>query len=239
VKQLEKHAQSVGKFLMVCKKLAQNMYVTSYGGNLAWKLEDNLILITPTQMNKGDIQAEDVVFVNTAGQVVEGKRHPTGEMPMYMKFFEARADVISVIHCHPPAACALAIRKGKNWLMRPLYPETTIEVGPVPVVPYAEPLTAELAENFSPYLPHYNSFIMENHGLVSLDRDDIERTLLKVEMIESTAQSILMALSAGEINELNLEDVRRLENTMRTRNLPFCGGPGVNQSLEALYFDRP
>ena len=239
MKLLEKYQRSVAKFLKVCTKLAQNMYVTSYGGNLAWKLDDNLILITPTQMNKGDIQAEDVVFVSTAGQVVEGTRRPTGEMPMYMKFFEERADVVSVIHCHPPAACALAIRKGKNWLMRPLYPETTIEVGPVPVVPYAEPLTVELAENFSPYLPRYNSFVMENHGLVSLDRDDIERTLLKVEMIESTAQSILMALSAGEINELTIEDVRRLENTMRTRNLPFCGAPGVNQSLEALYFDRP
>jgi L-fuculose-phosphate aldolase len=239
VKLLDKHDQSVAKFLKVCKKLAQNLYVTSYGGNLAWKLEDNLILITPTQMNKGDIQAEDVVFVNTSGQVVEGRRRPTGEMPMYMKFFEERTDVVSVIHSHPPATCALAIRKGKNWLMRPLYPETTIEVGPVPVVPYAEPLTAELAENFSPYLPHYNSFIMENHGLVSLDRDDIERTLLKVEMIESTAQSVLMALSAGEIKELDVEDVQRLENTMRTRNLPFCGAPGVNQSLEALYFERP
>jgi L-fuculose-phosphate aldolase len=239
VKLLEKYGQSVAKFLKVCKKLAQNLYVTSYGGNLAWKLEDNLILITPTQMNKGDIQAEDVVFVNTVGQVVEGTRRPTGEMPMYMKFFEERPDVVSVIHCHPPAACALAIKKGKNWLMRPLYPETTIEVGPVPIVPYAEPLTVELAENFSPYLPYYNSFIMENHGLVSLDRDDIERTLLKVEMIESTAQSILMALSAGEIKELTIEDVCRLEKTMRTRNLPFCGAPGVNQSLEALYFDHP
>ena len=52
--------------------------------------------------------------------------------------------------------------------MRPLFPETTIEIGPVPVVPYAEPLTEELAENFAPFLPRYNSFIMENHGLVTM-----------------------------------------------------------------------
>lgn len=239
MKLLEKHEQSVAKFLKVCKKLAQNLYVTSYGGNLAWKLEDDLILITPTQMNKGDIQAEDVVFVNPAGQVVEGRRLPTGEMPMYMKFFRERSDLVSVIHCHPPAVCALAISKGKNWLMRPLYPEATMEVGPVPVVPYAEPLTVELAENFSPYLACFNSFIMENHGLVSLDRGDIEWTLMKVEMIESTAQSIFLALSAGEIKELSPEAVRRLENTMKTRNLPFCGAPGVNQSLVALYFNTP
>jgi L-fuculose-phosphate aldolase len=190
-------------------------------------------------MNKGEIQADDVVFVNATGQVVEGKRRPTGELPMYIKFFEARPDAISILHCHPPAISAFAILNGKNWLMRPLFPETTIEVGPVPVVPYAEPLTAELADNFSPYLARYNSFIMENHGLVTLDRGDIVFTLSKVEMLESTARSVLMAMSAGEIKELSREAVRRLSNTMQTRNLPLFGAPGVNHSLEDLYFDIP
>jgi len=235
----EKHEQSVAKFLKVCAKLAQNLYATSHGGNLSWKLEDDLFLITPTMMNKGEIQAEDVVFVNSVGRVLEGKRQPTGELPMYIKFFEARPDAISILHCHPPAICAFAILNGKNWLMRPLFPETIIEVGPVPVVPYAEPLTVELAEKFSPYLARYNSFIMENHGLVTLDRGDIELTLSKVEMLESTARSLLMAMPAGEIKELSREAVRRLSNTMQTRDLPLCGAPGVNQSLETLYFDAP
>jgi L-fuculose-phosphate aldolase len=239
MKLLEKHEQSVAKFLKVCRKLAQNLYATSHGGNLSWKLEDDLILITPTKMNKGDIQAEDIVFVNRAGQVLEGERRPTGELPMYIKFFKVRPDAVSILHCHPPAICAIAIMKGKNWLMRPLYPETTIEIGPVPVVPYAEPLTVELAENFSPYLERYNSFIMENHGLVTLDRGDIEFTLSKVEMLESAARSVLMALPAGEIKELSRAAVRGLSNTMKTRNLPLFGAPGANQSLEALYFDHP
>ena len=239
MKLLEKHAQSVAKFLKVCRKLAQNLYATSHGGNLSWKLEDDLILITPTKMNKGDIQAEDVVFVNRVGQVLEGERRPTGELPMYIKFFKVRPDAVSILHCHPPAICAIAILKGKNWLLRPLYPETTIEIGPVPVVPYAEPLTEELAENFSPYLVRYNSFIMENHGLVTLDRGDIEFTLSKVEMLECAARSVLMAMSAGEIKELSREAVRGLSNTMKTRNLPLFGAPGAVQSLEALYFDNP
>jgi L-fuculose-phosphate aldolase len=234
---LEKYAGSVAEFLKVCARLAQNMFVTSAGGNLAWKLEDDLILITPTKMNKGDLHAEDLVFVRRSGAVVEGKRRPTGELPMYVQFFNEREDVISVIHCHPRAVCALAIMKGRNWLMRPLFPEATIEIGPVPVVPYAEPLTEQLALNFSPYLARYDSFIMENHGLVTLNRDDIVSTLYKVEEIESTAHSILMALPAGEIKELDREAVRGLENVMKARSLPLFGAPGVNPSLEALYFD--
>jgi L-fuculose-phosphate aldolase len=232
----EKYASNIETFIQVCHRLAQRLYVTSHGGNLAWKLEDDLVLITPTKVNKGVLRPEDVVFIDLRGQVVEGSRRPTGETPMYLKFFSARPDVVSVIHCHPPAACALAINAGKNWLMRPLFPETTIEIGPVPVVPYAEPLTEELAENFAPFLPRYNSFIMENHGLVTLTRGDIEWTLLQVEELESTAHSVILALQAGGIKELGPEEVRQLGNVMRTRSLPLPGAPGVVGSLGELYF---
>ena len=240
---LTQYAQQVETFVKVCHRLAAHMYVTGYGGNLAWKLQDDVVMITPTQMNKGNIQPEDVVFINLRGQIVEGNRRPTGETAMYLKFFNERSDIVSVIHCHPPAVCAMAITRnensgGTNWLMRPLFPETTTEIGPVPVVPYGEPLTEDLALKFSPYLQKYNSFIMENHGLVTLSRGDIEWTLLNVEVLESTTQSIILAVQAGGIKELDYEAVRRLGNVMRSRNLPLFGAPGVHENLEDLYFEK-
>ena len=234
---LVKYEQEVAAFVKVCHHLAAQLYVTGYGGNLAWKLEEDLLLITPTQRNKGEVEAQDVVFIDLEGQKVEGQRRPTGETPMYLKFFAERPDIVSVLHCHPPAVCAMAIADGKNYLMRPLYPETTTEIGPVPVVPYAEPLTDKLADNFGPYLPKYNSFIMENHGLVTMSRGDIQWTLYNVEVLEMTAQTVLMALGAGYgIKELGQQEVIDLGNVMRSRDLPLFGAPGVNQSLEALYF---
>jgi len=235
---LDQYAQQVEAFVAVCHRLAKNMYVTGYGGNLAWKLEDDLVLITPTQRNKGDIEPEDVVFINLAGDKIEGKHRSTGETPMYLKFFNDRPDIVSVLHCHPPAACAMAIMEGPNWLMRPFYPETTTEIGPVPIVPYAEPLTDKLAENFAPYLQKYNSFIMENHGLVAMSLGDIKWTLFNVEVLESTAQSILLALGAGVgLKELGKQEVVDLGNVMKARDLPLFGAPGVNESLEDMYFE--
>lgn len=236
MKLLQKYKQEVATFVKVCGRLACNMYVTAHGGNLAWKLEEDLILITPTRMNKGDILPEDVVFINSTGDVIEGRRRPTGEKPMYLKFFAERPDIVSLIHCHPPCVCAVAIMKGKNWLERPLYPETVTEVGPVPVVPYAEPLTEQLAQSFSPFLMKYNSFIMANHGLVTMSRGDIEWTLLNVELLEMTAQSMLMALQVGEIKELDRQAVADLDNVMKARDLPMFGAPGVNKCLEEMYF---
>jgi L-fuculose-phosphate aldolase len=236
MKKLEIYAAEAGEFVRVCKRLAQNQYVTSSGGNLAWRLEDDLLLITPTKLYKGDINPQDLVLIDLHGKVIEGERKPTGETPMYLKFFACRQDVISVIHCHAPYVCAMAISSGQNWLMRPIFPETTIEVGPVPMVPYAEPLTEQLADNFEPFLTRYNSFLMESHGFVTMSRGSIQETLMLVELLEMSAKSILQALQVGHIKELNRQAVRDLGNTMQTRGLPLFGAPGVNTTLEDLYF---
>ena len=236
MKLVEKYREQVTTFVDVCHQLARKGFVTSHGGNLAWKLKDDLILITPTKEYKGDVEVEDVVFIDLEGSVVEGTRCPTGERPMYLKFFTERPDVVSVIHCHSLAVSTMAISKGENWLMRPVFPEVIIEIGPVPLVPYAEPLTEQLAQNFAPFLPKHNAFVMENHGMVMMTRGDIRWTMLLVEELEGATQSILAALQAGGVKELSRQDVVNLGNVMRTRDLALCGAPGVNTSLEELYF---
>jgi L-fuculose-phosphate aldolase len=237
-KLLEKYSEEVKQFVKVCGKLADNMYVTGYGGNAAWKLENDLLLITPTQFNKGEITRDDVVFINMAGETVEGTRRPTGEKPMYLKFFEDRPDIVSVIHCHAPNVGAFAIMEGENLLMRPFFPEAAHEVGPVPVVPYGEPLTQQLADNFEPFIRKYNSFIMENHGLVTMSPEGIDYTMMNVELLEMSAYSILQAMAAGrELKELSPEVIDGLDNVMKTRNCPMFGAPGVYKSLGELFFN--
>ncbi len=233
---LEKYSKEVGEFIKVCKTLADRVYVTSQGGNLSYLLEDNLLVITPTCVTKSDVTEEDVVFIDLQGNIVEGTREPTGEVPMYLNFYRDRPDIKSVIHCHPPYTNTFAILKGPNWLMRPVFPETVAEVGPVPLVPYGEPLTQKLADNFAPYIKKYNAFLMENHGLTILSTADIKRTLQLVDILEVSAISMLQALMVGELKELTREDVQNLENTMKTRNLPMIGMPGVNASMVDLYF---
>ncbi|MEA3326597.1 MAG: class II aldolase/adducin family protein [Chloroflexota bacterium] len=235
---LQKYSKKVQDFTMVCKRLADRMYVTSQGGNLSYKLEDNLVLISPTCVSKSDISEMDVVFIDLEGKIVEGTRKPTGEMPMYLNFYRDRPDIKSVIHCHPPYTNAFTILKGTNWLMRPVFPETVAEVGPVPLVPYGEPLTQKLADNFDPFVKKYNAFLMENHGLTILSTADLWRTMQLVDILEISSISILQALAIGEVKELTREDVQNLENTMKTRNLPMIGAPGVNVSMMDLYFNE-
>jgi len=235
---LERYHKEADEFLWVCRMLSERVYVTSHGGNLSWRLKENLLLITPTRMYKADIRPEDLVFIDLDGNIVEGTKMPTGETPMYLNFFKERPDVNSVIHCHPPYTNAFAITKGKNWLMRPVFPETVVEVGPVPVVPYGEPLTQNLADNFKPFMKRYNAFLMENHGLVIISPGDIKRAFQLTDILETTSVSILQAMIIGDLKEISKEDVANLENTMRIRHLPMIGSPDADISLVDLYFHQ-
>lgn len=236
---LKKYSTEVEKFLKACHTLAANKYVTGYGGNLAWRLEPDVIMITPTMMNKGDIRENDLVFINMKGETIEGVRKPTGEKYMYLKFFEERPDIVSVLHCHAPNVGAFAIMEGTQYLMRPYYPELTHEVGPVPLVPYAEPITPELAEMFSLYLQKYNTFLMEKHGLVCMSPDSIEWTMMNVDLLEMSAYSILRALMTGQkLKELTEQEVRDLDNVVKKRSSPMFGAPGIHTSLTDLYFPK-
>jgi L-fuculose-phosphate aldolase len=235
---LQKYSNEVRDFIKVCQSLSDRMYVTSQGGNLSYKLEENLVLITPTCVTKSDITEKDVVFIDLDGKTLEGTRKPTGEVPMYLNFYRDRSDIKSVIHCHPPYTNTFTILKGTNWLMRPVFPETVAEVGPVPLIPYGEPLTQKLADNFAPFVKKYNAFLMENHGLTIVSSAHIVRTLQLVDILEVSSISILQALMVGELKELTSEDVQNLENTMKTRNLPMIGLPGMNTSMVDLYFSE-
>lgn len=233
---LKKYKTESEAFLKVCHQLSEKMYVTAYGGNLAWRLEPEVILITPTKMNKGEIQPEDLVFINSEGETIEGTKKPTGEKYMYLKFFKERPDVQSVIHCHAPSACAFAIME-ENYLMKPWYPELTHEVGPVPMVPYAEPISPKLADNFSDYLQKYNTFLMENHGVVSMSPLGIDWTHMNIELLEMSALSLIQALATGaKLKTLSKEEVRNLDNVVKKRSCPMFGAPGVHESLVDLYF---
>jgi L-fuculose-phosphate aldolase len=132
---------------------------------------------------------------------------------------------------------SFAIMDGPNLLMRPFFPEAAHEVGPVPVVPYGEPLTQQLADNFEPFIRKYNSFLMENHGLVTMSVKSIDYTMMNIDLLEMSAYSILQAMATGrELKELSREAVEGLDDVMKERNDPMLGAPGTYESLVELYF---
>ena len=61
----EKYAKEVEQMIKVCHLLAERHFVTSAGGNAAWRLEDDVILITPTKTYKGDVNKDNLIFIRS------------------------------------------------------------------------------------------------------------------------------------------------------------------------------
>src|ERR1700746_3717980 len=65
-------------------------------GNLSVRLGNDRILTTPTCMNKGMLEPEDMVVVDLDGRHLEGQRKASSEVLMHLLFYPTRRDVRAV-----------------------------------------------------------------------------------------------------------------------------------------------
>lgn len=233
---LEKHRLVIEELAETSRRLAELGYVTSHGGNLSVRLEDNLFAITPTKVAKRKITFDDICLVDAAGNVVhaaEGRR-PTGEWPFHLRIFKNRPDLKAIVHAHPPILTGFAIAGG-DWLERAFLPEPIIEVGPMVLVPYAQPLSDELAEQFDAVIHRSNGFLMENHGVVMCSPEGVERALDFLQMMEAMGISILVAQALGNAKTMTPQAVADMANVLRIRNMVIPADPRHVQSLLELY----
>lgn len=233
----KQYTQQIQDLADAANRMAQLGYVTSHGGNLSYRVEDDVILITPTKVEKRRLTFEDIVAVDMQGNTVfagEGRK-PTGETPIHTRLLRNRPDLNALVHAHPPVLTGFSMSDCKRYLARPLLPEVVIEVGPILDVPYAEPISEELAERFDEVIALSNAWLMLNHGVVVGSSEGIERAADFMQMIEQMAMGVHVAATAGGVTEISRDEVANLEKTLATRNMPRPGDPRTIKSLLELY----
>lgn len=232
----QKYQSQIDELRRAANRLGELGFVTSQGGNLSLRADDNVVLITPTKVPKITITFDDICAVDMDGNVLFASpgRKPTGEWPFHVRIMNKRKDVKGIIHAHPPILTGFAIAGG-DLMQKPFLPEPVIEVGPMMLVPYAEPLSDQLAENFDPYLDKSNGFLMENHGAVMISPEGVFRALEFMEMMEAAGQSMIVAKLIGNLKTIPEPDVKSLENVIKIRNMPMPGSPGSVKSLTDIF----
>lgn len=232
----KKFERQIHEMVETCHAIAARQYVTSQGGNLSWRVDADHVLITPTRVNKGRIAPDDIVILGLDGSIRHAapSRKPTGESYIHLGILRKRPDIASVIHAHPAWLTAFAISKPK-LLQKAWLPEPVIEVGPVALTEYAQPITEELARKFDPHIERYNAFLMRNHGVVLLSVEGLGRCFELLEMMEVTAQTIAIAHVIGNPKALPSKALDGLAETMRTREIRLPGLPGKVKNLKDLY----
>lgn len=131
------------------RRLAQAGLIAGRDGNISARLGAGRILVTPSGVLKYRLTAADLVEVDGSGVRRLGRRNPTSELDLHLRIRRRRDDVGAVVHAHPPAATAFAVA-GEPLASFSL-PELILQVGPVPLVPFGMPGTAELGDRVEEY----------------------------------------------------------------------------------------
>lgn len=238
----KKYEAEIKEMVEVCHRDGELGYGASVGGNLSYRVEENLVLITPTQTPKRKITFNMICAVDMDGNTVfapEGKK-PTGEAFMHLHIMKKRPDVKAIMHAHPPVCIGMSTsEEGRKAMMKPLIPEAMMLLGPVITIPYAEPNAKALGYVFDPYVEDSNGYILENHGVVTLSSRNALETIETIQIMESMAESVTAAqIMGGELLQLTQADMDGLDEVVRQLGWKLPGAPGRYQCLKEAFAKR-
>ncbi|MBM4301476.1 MAG: class II aldolase/adducin family protein [Deltaproteobacteria bacterium] len=190
----------------ICRMLHRKNYLAATDGNVSVRLGDR-VLITPSGINKGLMEAYQVITVDLAGRVLTGEGRPTSEIRMHLLAYELRPDMSAVVHAHLPyaTACTLA---GID-LLEPILPEVVITLGGIPTAPYATPGTEEVPEAIRDLIQEYDAILLSRHGAMTVGQDVMD-AYNKMEKLEHTARVVLAGRLQGPLTPLPPAEVEKL-----------------------------
>ena len=112
---------------------------------------------------------EMLVKVDMSGHVLSGSAQPSSELRMHLRVYAENPQVQAVVHAHPPIATSFAI--AGIPLDTAILPEAIVNLGVVPVAPYAVPGTQAVPDSIAPYCRTHNAVLLANHGALTWGRD--------------------------------------------------------------------
>jgi L-fuculose-phosphate aldolase len=182
-----------------CRLIAAKGLVAGTEGNLSARDKDDTILMTPSGVNKGEVEPEMLVRLSLDAEVLEGDREPTSEKFMHLQFYRERPGVGGVVHGHPVFCTAFAA--AHRELPENILPELIATIGHIPLVPYGRPSSAKLADALSPYCRKHNVFLLQNHGATAVGKSILE-ACQRLEVAEAYAKTVWAAAALGGVKPL-------------------------------------
>ena len=201
-------AQAKAAILDAGRKIYQRGLVAANDGNLSVRVGENALWVTPTGVSKGSMTEEMLVKLDLDGNLLEGVRKPSSETKMHLRIYQEDPLVRAVVHAHPPAATAFAA--AGLPLDRPVLQEAVVQLGAVPVAPFALPGSQGVADSVAPYCRQYRALLLEYHGAVTWG-DSMEQAHYRLECLEQLATVTLHLRILGCGRQMPDALVRELE----------------------------
>lgn len=189
-------------------RLYQRGLVAANDGNLSVRVGPDALWVTPSGVSKGAMREDMLVKMDLDGRIILGRWKPSSEVKLHLRLYQEDPLTQAVVHAHPPAATAFAA--AGIPLDRPVLQEAVVQLGAVPVVPFAPPGSEAVAEGIVPYCRSSRALLLEFHGAVTWG-DDMKQALHRMECLEQLAVVTLHLKTLGCDRVMPGSLVRELE----------------------------
>jgi L-fuculose-phosphate aldolase len=184
------------QLLAVAKEMLTSGLVQGTAGNVAARLPDGNVVLTPSSLDYLEMDLDDLVVCSPDGEVVEGHRGPTSEKALHLAAMRRYPEINATMHCHAKHCTMFALTRQP---IPAVIEEFVVYVGgDVEVADYRTTGTDELAEEVAKRVGDRAAVLMANHGLFAVGKDPKD-VLHVAHLVERTAEIIWGAQQLGEV----------------------------------------
>ena len=201
---LQKEREDVVKY--GCKMITAGL-TKGTGGNISiLNRELGLMAVSPSGIDYFETTAADVVVMDLAGNVVDGRRKPSSEYELHRIFYVRRQDIDAVVHTHSVYATVLATLRQPLPAASYLVAYSGLDVR---CAEYASFGTTELAERTFDAMNERFAVLMANHGLLTGSKDILNAFNI-AEQIEYCAEVYVKARAIGDPVILDQKEMEKM-----------------------------
>jgi L-fuculose-phosphate aldolase len=222
-------------------------FAAANDGNISVRISENEVLCTPTLHCKGFLTPEDIATVDMTGKQIAGRKKRSSEAMLHLEIYKNRADVKSVVHCHPPHATAFAV--AREPIPQCILPEVEVFLGDVPIAKYETPGGQAFADTIIPFVQKTNIILLANHGTVSYG-ENVERAYWWTEILDAYCRILLLSHQLGRVQYVGKQKERELldlkkgwgyadpRNTPEYQNCDVCANDIFRHSWKDASVER-
>jgi L-fuculose-phosphate aldolase len=190
------------------RRLYKRGLTTTSGGNISFRINENVIAITSASTDKGRLKWKEVGLVRLDGDNLTSQLKPSMEVEMHLCIYRKSPGTNAIIHAHPPV-CSSYTATGRT-IDTNLTAEARVILGVPKFAPYALMGSKELAELVSDIACSSQVVLMENHGVLSIG-SSLLQAFDRIEVLEMAAKMNVIVDLIGEKRALNENRLRELD----------------------------
>lgn len=188
---------------IVRRACSQGLMCSSYGtASVRWRGND--FLITPSSMQRWDLEPEDIVQIKDG--MVEAGKNASRSVALHYEIYRRNPKVNSIILTQSPALMGFCTT-GVKFDVRTI-PESWIFLQDIPTFPFGSQYNGhltELADEFK-----QRPFVMLENDSVVVTGDQLINTFDRLEVADFSARSLLLAAPLGKLNPITDEEIEEL-----------------------------